>query len=51
MDKKQVELWYNRGKNYGWNDAYREMRKFLTENPNATYEEIVAFCAGKMKAM
>ena len=49
--KQYHDLMYNRGSNNGWNTAYKEMRTFLKEHPNASYQEMVKFCAGKMKAM
>ena len=49
--KEYHDLMYNRGSCHGWNTAYREMRAFLKEHPNATYEQMVRCCAGKMKAI
>jgi len=49
--KEYHDLMYWRGHNMGWNTAYKEIRKFLKDHPNATHAEIADFCAGKMKAM
>ena len=49
--QEEIDLWYHRGTNCGWNDAYKEMRQWLKEHPKANYEDMVDFCAGKVRAM